>query len=274
MIAIFGLIKRWILNITGKSPNSLSTRLFLKLIKVYFSPPGSPGYINTGKWQIEYCDARSFFYTYFEIYLREIYKLDFQNNKSIKILDVGSNIGLSILYLREFFPNSQIIGVEADPEIFKILKKNIEYNNIQGVKLINKAAWYTNATLSFSPDNSDGGSLSQINDQNIIKVEAFDLNSLIEIEKFDFIKIDIEGAENSIFPAIKNNILSTPQVFIEYHSEINKPQIMGDIISHFCANGYRFNLVSLTNIWSPFTYKIKHKRFDGQYNLWFKKVTS
>src|SRR6266404_4480374 len=42
------------------------------------------------------------------------------------ILDIGSNIGASILYFREKFPDAKIFGFEPHPDTFRVLQKNVE----------------------------------------------------------------------------------------------------------------------------------------------------
>ena len=41
------------------------------------------------------------------------------------ILDIGSNIGSSILFLREKFPAAKIYGFEPHPDTFLILQQNV-----------------------------------------------------------------------------------------------------------------------------------------------------
>lgn len=41
------------------------------------------------------------------------------------IVDLGSNIGLSILYFRLRFPRARIIGVEPNPLAFELLRRNV-----------------------------------------------------------------------------------------------------------------------------------------------------
>jgi predicted O-methyltransferase YrrM len=41
------------------------------------------------------------------------------------ILDIGSNIGTSILFFHEQFPSAKIYGFEPHPETFRILQTNV-----------------------------------------------------------------------------------------------------------------------------------------------------
>src|SRR4051812_17376934 len=51
------------------------------------------------------------------------------------ILDIGSNIGASILYFHQRFPAARIIGFEPHPETFAILQKNVA--GLESVSVLN-----------------------------------------------------------------------------------------------------------------------------------------
>ena len=68
-------------------------------------------------------DSASFYYSFKEIFEQEIYKFE-ANVDNPYIIDCGTNIGSSIIYFKELYPNASIIGFEADPEVYKICKKN------------------------------------------------------------------------------------------------------------------------------------------------------
>src|SRR5271169_1281292 len=45
---------------------------------------------------------------------------------SPNILDCGSNIGMSILYFKNLYPDARILGFEPDPDTFGMLRRNVE----------------------------------------------------------------------------------------------------------------------------------------------------
>ncbi|HET9857138.1 MAG TPA: FkbM family methyltransferase, partial [Chthoniobacterales bacterium] len=51
------------------------------------------------------------------------------------ILDIGSNIGASILYFHRQFPDAKIFGFEPHPDTFRILEKNVA--QLPGVTVFN-----------------------------------------------------------------------------------------------------------------------------------------
>src|ERR1022692_4839219 len=77
-------------------------------------------------------DSASFIFSYDEIFKNEIYKFISKSDCPI-IVDCGSNIGLSLIYFKQLYPNSSIIAFEPDPKIFQAMTSNIKsfgLNNI------------------------------------------------------------------------------------------------------------------------------------------------
>src|SRR5439155_25666101 len=55
------------------------------------------------------------------------------------IVDCGSHIGLSVLYFKMISPASRITAIEANPENFELLRKNVEVNGLADVTLVQGA---------------------------------------------------------------------------------------------------------------------------------------
>jgi FkbM family methyltransferase len=117
------------------------------------------------------------------------------------ILDLGSNIGLTIAHLKNVYPDAIIIGYEMDEENFLLAQKNIQkYNN---VRLFNKAIWINNSIIEYDKKTDSDAftiSTSSSNEQNV-KIKGATLKEIInehQIQKIDYLKMDIEGAEKDI----------------------------------------------------------------------------
>lgn len=93
-------------------------------------------------------DNVSFNFMHKEIFEQEIYKFKTSRQEPY-ILDGGANIGLSTIYFKKLFPDAKIVGFEPDPNIFKILKKNIGKFNFQNIELVNKGLWNAKKELNF-----------------------------------------------------------------------------------------------------------------------------
>jgi FkbM family methyltransferase len=118
------------------------------------------------------------------------------------IIDLGSNIGLSVLHFKSKYPNATIIAVEPEKSNFLILQKNIAgYDNIYG---LNSAIWHSNKNLGIydSGLGEYGYRVVDSNDKQVGTTTAVTINDIIEkfqLTTIDILKIDIEGAEKELF---------------------------------------------------------------------------
>ncbi|GEM_PF-1276319 len=120
------------------------------------------------------------------------------------ILDLGSNIGLTIAHMKQIYPNAKIIGYEMNTENYNLAVRNTKFYS--NVSVNNKAVWIEDTLVSYKNDSgNDAYSITQGqsagNESDVIEVESITLDSIIKqhnIKQIDYIKMDIEGAEESI----------------------------------------------------------------------------
>ena len=140
------------------------------------------------------------------------------------LFDIGANIGWYSIHLSKMMPNVRIYAFEPIPETYKQAKSNINLNNLKNIELCNIALAAKKEKLNFyySPTITGASSSQNITENlNMIKIEcdADTLDNYVmdnNIEKIDFIKCDVEGAEYFVFQGgletIKRN---KPIVFTE-----------------------------------------------------------
>ncbi len=146
------------------------------------------------------------------------------------IYDLGSNIGLSIIYFKFLYPQSIIHSFEADPTTFKILKKNVKSYSFSKVTLNCLAVSNKKGSIGFYTSKDGPGSpLMSTNplriSNNKISVKCDKLSSHIS-GKVSFIKMDIEGSEHQVLSDLDSTkkLKYIDQLSIEYHHHINKDQ--------------------------------------------------
>lgn len=175
---------------------------------------------------------------YREIFINEVYAFN-TPNKAPLIIDCGSNIGLSVFFFKQRFPESKIIAFEADEKIYKILENNIREFDIKNIELHNSAVWIKNGFIDFSIEGGYSGRISKKGDLNISKVPSINLLDLID-SKVDLLKLDIEGAEKEIIKSIESKLCFIDKIFMEYHSHITEPQELNLILEILSRNGFRY----------------------------------
>jgi FkbM family methyltransferase len=118
------------------------------------------------------------------------------------IIDAGANIGLASIYFANRYPKARIIAIELAPSNFEVLLKNTRhYNQIQEV---NAGLWHKNELLKFDDGGSNhwGYQVDNSIKGNSVSVESVTTSEIMNkfnIQKIDFFKIDIEGAEAEVF---------------------------------------------------------------------------
>ncbi|MHB9094567.1 MAG: FkbM family methyltransferase [Eubacteriales bacterium] len=217
-------------------------------------------------WNLHIPDSASFLFTYKELFVDRIYEFQSNNQKPF-ILDLGANIGLSVLFFKYIFPNSEIIALEPDPNIYKYLKKNVHGNGFTDVIILNKAAWNESKMLKFCTDGADGGHASLEDDQNSIEVEAVDITEFLKDRPIDLLKMDIEGAEDVVIPACEKYFSNVKLLFIEYHSKTKERQCLDKLLNIIADAGFRIHIQSVVFSTSPFMEIKINSGFDLQLNI-------
>jgi FkbM family methyltransferase len=166
------------------------------------------------------------------------------------LFDIGANIGWYSIHLSKMMPSVRIYSFEPIPETFKQAKLNIKLNDLKNIELCNIALAAKKEKLHFyySPTVTGASSSQNITENvNMIKIEceADTLDNFVmdnNIEKIDFIKCDVEGAEYFVFQGALETLKKyKPIVFTEmlrkwafkfnYHPN--------DIINLFKSVGYK-----------------------------------
>lgn len=188
-------------------------------------------------------DSASFLSAYKEIIVNKIYEFQPKDPKNIQIVDIGANIGLSVIFFYQNYPLANIEAYEADPSIYKILCKNISNYNCDNMQIYNKAVWDENTVLQFYAEGADGGHIENnltARGDKVINVETIDVIEILrKYKKIDFLKIDIEGAEVRVLSRASDYLKSVENIFVEYHSIAGQKQEYHIIIKTLAEAGFR-----------------------------------
>lgn len=217
-------------------------------------------------WDILFPDSASFLSAYKEIYVKRIYDFNFPSSKP-KILDLGANIGLSVLFFKKIYPEAQVTAFEADPRIFRYLETNVHGNGFKDVELVNKAVWHENCTLRFYPDGADGGHVSDVGEGKTVEIEAINIGEFLRDREFDFLKMDIEGAEETVLPVCQKYLSGFKYIFVEYHSKVTQKQKLAEILGLMTEKEFRISIHPVMFNPKPFTATHLASGFDLQLNI-------
>jgi FkbM family methyltransferase len=218
--------------------------------------------------RINVVDGLSFYYSYKEIFQQEIYGF-ITNKNSPVILDGGSNIGLSIIYFKQRYPNCKIVAFEADPQVFEVLQSNVNSFEYDDVELINKALWDSQTFLDFTVEGADGGRVSRNEDMqnnHKIQVETVCLKNYLDCQ-IDFLKLDIEGAEYKVLADCSDSLHNVQNIFVEYHSFADEEQQLYELIGILKKANFRIQIQTQFSAAQPFLERPLQLGMDLQLNI-------
>lgn len=183
-----------------------------------------------------------------EIFFDKIYERDHTRiSVGDVVVDVGANYGVFGLYSQIFKPK-KVYCLEPVRSTFEHMRANLEP---YGVVCVNKAVSWDNGIDTFAITEVNGnnyskrhgnsmhsnwGELSPIREE---EVETTNFNTFLAengIDRIDFLKVDCEGGELSLFSTVDREFLRTRigKTAIEYHT----PEIRDTVTDILLDNGF------------------------------------
>jgi FkbM family methyltransferase len=185
---------------------------------------------------------------WFRAIYHEIYNLlDYYKNRERAIfegdvvVDLGGNVGV---FNRWAYSQgaSKVISFEPDRRYFKLLSLNADPRSI----LFNAAASNEVGELVINETGHLGGSTILLTDEitNSYTVRSYTLDYLFEtgvLDKIDFLKVDIEGAEHHALNGISDeNLMKVRNISMEYHHALFNydEELRGDLVGRLVGLGF------------------------------------
>ena len=170
---------------------------------------------------------------------RRFFGKDFNQKKDMVVVDVGANIGIVTQYMRQYA--SKLVAIEPSTDSFAALKKNKEFNGWDNVELFNFALADKDGemTLNTLASNRTCYSLALDYKEGGEKVKTVAMDTFFKenkIDKVDFMKFDVEGAEDLIlrsagFQKVAEKISA---IEIEFHL-----QNWQELVKYMMGLGYK-----------------------------------
>jgi FkbM family methyltransferase len=180
--------------------------------------------------------VRAFFSVCREIYTNDMYQIEKFISDGDVVLDIGANIGLFSIAVKELFPNTQIIAFEPERKNYNNLKKNTDkykkiviHNKAVGESTEKGLLRVSRNSLVHSLDNTEDFTLKPTYFSSQ-ETEIVSLDNFIK-DKPDVIKFDIEGYERFALEGAKNIIRKDgPTIIISAdHSKKQKKHLVKKI---------------------------------------------
>jgi FkbM family methyltransferase len=159
-------------------------------------------------------------FTFYEIFLKEVYRAALPLRPGATVVDLGANIGLAAAYFAMHSPHCRVLAVEPDEANRGLLKRNLEGTSAQIVEAAiagstGRAMLSLGASVRHHLVRPGDGSSAQK------RVETLTLDDLLDREScevIDVLKVDIEGAETQAFAQTPRVLGRVQTVIMEIHS--------------------------------------------------------
>ena len=163
------------------------------------------------------------------------------------VIDIGAHIGLyTIISSKQVGNTGKVVAIEADPDNFELLKRNIALNNLTNVLPLNYAAFSTRTRIKLYEQSASAKYNSVMltraaKTKNYVEVNADTLDSILKqngINQVNWIKIDVEGAEYEVLKG-STEMLSSENVslLVEIHN-IEDPSHYHNIVDFLKHRNY------------------------------------
>src|SRR5829696_2767954 len=174
------------------------------------------------------------------------------------VIDVGAHIGpYTLKASKRVGLNGKIIAIEADPENFDILNRNIQLNKLTNVIALNYAAYSKEDKIRLYLLKGKESSYTKYNtvmtdragnEKRFVEVQANTLDYLLQSngikhEQVNWIKIDVEGAEFDVLKGAKDILSKSNNIslLIEIHNLTLHNTTLYEPIKEF-LNSYNFKI--------------------------------
>lgn len=237
-----GELKRWVL----PSPEVKAWRRAVR--RSASVPRYTPGRIRLLDYELEYTDLCTVCPQWNDLFVRGAYGVRCTSDAP-RILDLGANIGLASLYFKKRYPGARITAYEADPGICDVLRRNLRANGAGDVEVVNKAVWISDGDVSFDREGADSGSVVGSDPafaRGASRLAACRLRDVLARERFDVVKLDIEGAELEVLEDSRDVLDNVRALIMEVHEWKPDDRITPRVLELLSGAGYRYALDDLT----------------------------
>ncbi len=193
-----------------------------------------------------------------ELWMIDLFK-KLKLNSSGQLLDVGANVGQTLLKWKSVYPLNAYIGVEPIPACRYYLETISSLNNFEDCKFSHKALFNSKGRTNLNfHDNDNTDRTATVVESELKPIKSIDVDLVdfptfvseekIQLDKIKIIKIDTEGSEVEIL----NSML---YFIMEY-----KPKIIVEVLAYNSSTKERVdNFNALLNELPYSLYRIKKK---------------
>lgn len=161
------------------------------------------------------------------------------------LIEIGANIGASLIPIANKYPDFHFHCVEPVPEFFALLKENAESFHVENVNLYQQAiSSIDGQSIQIHTQLGTAGALPQYDIHTpigAIDVQTITVDTLFSGKDVKFFKLDVDGFELEILKGARQTLSRfMPVCFIEFHTKIMRKLGVNpkDVTDLMAALGY------------------------------------
>lgn len=147
----------------------------------------------------------------------------------VTLIDLGANIGLSVLFIARALDVAEIIAVEPDPDNFRMLAENLRNAGLANCSIAVRAfagSQHAFAELRDSGNGAWGMRMGPLAESGTPVLPLAEIAGLAKTSAPLVLKCDIEGAERQLFVKIRDWEHLIRYILLELHTEFLSVQEM------------------------------------------------
>jgi FkbM family methyltransferase len=182
------------------------------------------------KGNYAYCRTAGSDINVFSDTFRKNYHLPPRELKAVrKILDLGSNIGLTMAHFAALFPEAHVLGIELDAGNVEVCRRNIAPYSDR-CRIVRGAVWNEPGEISYSGEEEWGFRVTSDRVPERV-VKAYTMEALIQElgAPVDYVKMDVEGTERDLLKEPRFWVGDVPCMKIEVHEPYTMAECVSDL---------------------------------------------
>ncbi|RAM51557.1 MAG: hypothetical protein C6Y22_10875 [Hapalosiphonaceae cyanobacterium JJU2] len=184
------------------------------------------------------------------------------------VIDFGAHKGIFTVFAAQQTYSGRVISYEPSPNTYNFLLENIKLNNLKNVTAINSAVGLSDGKKSFYVGEDPGCHMvvsehppKNVDANDVISVDESCFDRIIEeLDRVDFVKMDVEGVEFEILVnCSKSSLNKIKRIALEYHPESGS---VDSLVEHLEKVGFKTSLWKerrLLYAWRELTQAASHQ---------------
>jgi FkbM family methyltransferase len=179
-------------------------------------------------------------HTAHEVFVEEVYTSPRQLpvDSVERIVDIGANIGCTVIHWCRRYHRARIDAVEPHPESRGCLLHNLKINGLEDRVTVHPVAAGASDGDGFLTNNGLKSSLTVDSGIGSIPIRIADFFTLVNDEPVDILKLDCEGAEYQILMDSRFEGFRGRALVMEWHNTQEHPQAGRELMKRLMALGW------------------------------------